>query len=93
MTTGTTVKNTVRAQKLKAKWDDPTVGADGLTYRQRMTKAAKEHYAARGGIRRKRTDPTPPPEPAPTPTPAPSDPPPAEKKTMRGWAPWQKRTS
>lgn len=49
MPEGTRMKSKARADRVKAMWDDPTVGADGLTYRQRRLKAmhaGRDRYIA-----------------------------------------------
>ncbi len=42
----TRVKSAKRSADLTAMWADPTVGPDGLTYRQRRTKGAADARAA-----------------------------------------------
>lgn len=96
----TRVKSAARATRMSALWNDPTVGADGLTYRQRMQAKAKDQRS-----RDKNVPPSPPPAPedppsTPTPAAAPPGPPaspepdsktPAAKRrrgfSKRGWRP------
>ena len=86
----TRVKSAKRSADMKAKWDDPAVGADGLTYRQRRTQASRDARARQLAAKRPGTPAPPSSRPAPaaaSPAPPPSDD--ARPKGGRGLRRWR----
>lgn len=85
----TRVKSAKRSADMKAKWDDPTVGADGLTYRQRRVAASKAARAAQLAPKSKSAPIAPAPSAAAPASPAPPPPDDARPKGGRGLRRWR----
>jgi hypothetical protein len=88
---GAKVINAKRSKLMSDRWADSTKGPDGLTYRERRQKAARDQRE-RELQKRKGGDAVPPktegdPAPSPPPSPAPGSPTPPAKSERRGYTP------